>query len=187
MQSTNETISHPLGVGEPAPTFEAQPVFGLPVAVPTPSQPLVLLFIRHLGDPFARQTIVEAQARYADFDRRGIKLAAVTQTDLTFARDFVPRNHVLFPIVTDPEGHLQRLYGIDRDPYLLDSLKAALTGCKSRLVAALQMGHGKKAGPFRQLPAEFVIDTNGSLVYAHYGQSITDGPNIDQLLEAASD
>ena len=78
------------------------------------------------------------------------------------------------------------MYGIGFDPYLLNSLKGALTGCKSRLLSSIQMGHGKKAGPMRQLPAEFVIGENGNLLYTHYGQAITEGPDLDQLLKAAS-
>ena len=175
-----------LQTGDPAPTFEERPVFGLPVRVPTEGRPLVLVFIRHLGDPFARQTLSEIQGRYADFDRAGVLIAAVTQTDLDTARDVVPRYHVLCPVVTAPEGALQALYGIRSDRLLLGSLKGLVSGSPSRLLAALQHGHGKKAGPSRQLPAEFVIDRAGQIAHLRYSTSITDGPHLDDLLRIAT-
>jgi peroxiredoxin len=175
-----------LEVGDLAPPFEQRPVFGLPVTVPTSGHPLVLLFVRHLGDPFARQALAEVQKRYADFDRLGIKMAAITQTELTTARDFVPRYHVLCPVVTDPEGQLHKSYGIGCDRFLVGSLKGLVQGSPGRLAAALNLGHGKLAGPARQLTAEFVIDRAGRIAAARYAESITDGPHLNDLLKVAS-
>ena len=175
----------PLSAGSPAPEFERKPVFGLPVRVPDGAKTLVLLFIRHLGDPFARQTLAEVQDRYADFDRLGIKLVAITQTELVTAQDFVPRYHVLCPVITDPEGTLQAQYGIGRDGMLTGTLRGLIGTDLKRIKNALGQGHGRKAGSSRQLSAEFVIEPGGQLVYANYGQSITDGPDLDELLRIA--
>jgi peroxiredoxin len=171
--------------GDLAPPFERRPVFGLPLRVPDGSHPQVLLFIRQLGDPFARQTVAEVQERYADFDREGIRLATITQTDLLAARDFVPRYHVLCPMVTDPDGELQQLYAIEQDRWLTQSLRAMLKSSPSRLKDALNRGVGKPSGPARQLSAEFVIDREGRLAHSRYAGSITSGPDLDQLLQIA--
>jgi peroxiredoxin len=175
-----------LQVGDLAPVFEERPVFGLPIQVPSGRQTQVLVFIRHLGDPFARKALAEMLERYADFDRAGVQLVAITQTELTAARDFVPRNHVLCPVVTDPEGSLQSQYGIRSDRFLLGSLKGTLSGSPARLFGAINYGHGKKAGPSRQLPAEFVIDGEGRILHLRYATSITEGPQLDDLLRAAT-
>jgi peroxiredoxin len=186
MNSEPQARADRLEVGDLAPSFEHRPVFGLPVSVPSGAQPLVLLFIRHLGDPFARQAIAEVQERYADFDRLGIKMAAITQTELVTARDFVPRFHVLCPVVTDPEGQLHARYGIGCDRFLMGSVKGLVRDSPGRLVAALNLGHGRLTGPARQLTAEFVIDGEGCIRAARYADSITDGPHLDDLLKVAS-
>ena len=186
LNTDNDTPQNgPLKAGTSAPEFERRPVFGLPIRVPDGAKTLVLLFIRHLGDPFARQTLAEVQDRFADFDRLGIKLVAITQTELVTAQDFVPRYHVLCPVINDPEGTLQGQYGIGRDEMLMGTLRGLLGTNLKRVKNALGQGHGRKAGCSRQLSAEFIIEPTGQLVYANYGQSIMDGPDLDELLRIA--
>ena len=59
-----------LVVGDAAPSFRAQPVFGLPLDVEDQTQryPLVICFVSSLGSPLTRQTLARLQDRFADFD-----------------------------------------------------------------------------------------------------------------------
>ena len=116
--------------GDTAPAFSARPIFGYPVEIPQglTDGPIVLCFVPFLGSPFARRTLAMLQERYADFDRRGIRIVAITQTDLTAARDFVPRFHLLYPLITDPDGTLQSLFAIQEDRYMLSSLRSVMGG-----------------------------------------------------------
>ena len=54
-----------LSVGETAPGFRAQPVFGLPVDVEkhTARYPLVICFVSSLGSPLTRQSLADLLER----------------------------------------------------------------------------------------------------------------------------
>lgn len=175
-------------VGDVAPAFDAQPLFGLPVTVPPAAgeRPMVLCFVRDFASPFARASMAAIQSRYADFDRQGIPLVVLTRTDLTRARDFVPRMHVLARVVVDVDGGIFERYGLQNDRMLTGTLTSLLRpGGLSALGAAL--GHGQ--GPWHEgltlLPASFVIGADGRVAMARYERSITASPDLDALLECA--
>ncbi|MFT5686669.1 MAG: peroxiredoxin [Myxococcota bacterium] len=177
--------------GDAAPAFSARPIFGYPVEVPAglKAGPIVLFFVPFLGSPFARRTLALLQERFADFDRRGIRIVAITQTELTAARDFVPRYHLLYPLITDPEGELQSLFDIQEDRYLLSSVRSLLSGGSGATGGTgglMEFGVGWFNGPVRQLGAEFVLDRSGTVRMAHYASGVADVPDLDALLQCAS-
>ena len=177
--------------GDTAPEFQARPIFGHEVDVPDglDTRPLVLCFVPFLGSPFARRALAMLQERCADFDLIGARLVAITQTDLTAARDFVPRYHILFPVISDPDGQLQSLFDIQEDRFLLSSLRAALRGNSHGArpsQSVFEFGVGWFNGPVRQLGAEFVIDHQGTVQYARYASGVMDTPDVEALLACAA-
>lgn len=177
-----------LQVGDIAPAFTASPIFGLPQAVPPApgGRAVALCFVRPLASPFTRAAMAAVQARYADFDRLGVPLYVLTQTDLTEARDFVPRHHVLAPVVVDGDGSLRDRYRVGRDGGLARSLTSlASPAALRRALDALQHGHGRPHSQVTQLGAEFLVAPDGRLAHAHYGRTIFDLPDLDALLECA--
>ena len=62
----------------------------------------------------ARNHLASLQSRVADFDLAGVGLYALTPSTLVSAQDFVPRHHLLFPLIADPERSIHRLYGAGR-------------------------------------------------------------------------
>lgn len=174
--------------GDAAPPFVARPIFGLEQPVPPPpgSRPLVLCFVRDLASPFSRAAMSAIQARYADFDREGFPLLVITATDLTQARDFGPRFHVLAPMVVDQDGSLHERYQVPRDKALWGTLRrlARPEGLRAAL-DALQHGHGKPHRNVDRLSASFVIGADGRVTMASYATSITDLPDLDALLQCA--
>jgi hypothetical protein len=99
------------------------------------------------------------------------------------ASDFVPRRHLLFPLVVDPERRLGRIYGIQEDRWLARTLgsPAVLLGA----ARAWRHGHGPFDGPERQLPADFVVGMDGRLAWARYARSLAAAPDVDGLMACA--
>lgn len=177
-----------LHAGDAAPPFVARPIFGLDQPVPPPAgaRPVVLCFVRNLVSPFSRAAMAAIQARYADFDREGFTLLVITCTDLTEARDFGPRHHVLAPLIVDEGGTLHDLYQVGTDKALAGTLKGLLDPTSLRLaVDALQHGHGRPHRDVTRLSASFVIGADGRIALARYATSITELPDLDALLECA--
>lgn len=172
-----------LNVGDSAPPFTLQPVFGLPVALHEGTT--VIAFLRPLTGSTARTAIETLTEAWPRLDAEGIKLLAVTRTDLTFARDFVPRHHVLFPVYVDESGEVCRAYGVQSDKGLVKTL----LGLRPRHLSALSVavGNGRQLDtlPSSDLPA-YVVVRDGRVVYASYGSSALDQPEIEELWRAAT-
>lgn len=171
-----------LQVGDRAPPFSLQPVFGRPVRVPEEGdgRSLVLCFVRPLWSPWARAALARLQESFADFDRAGARLVAVTPSSRAVALDFVPRYHVLFPVVVDREGELCERYRVGRDRWLAGTVRALVGGEFRRVPHVLGFGVGRPEGALRRLPAEFVV-RNGRLAYVRYARSITALPDVEAL------
>jgi len=169
-----------LAQGDAAPNFSVRPIFGVPISAPPP-QPCVLSFVGSLASPYNRRWLAAFQDNHADFDRRGVMVAAVAHCGVRSAQDFVPRYHLLYPLAADPDGAIADLYGVGRDRWLLASLPGVV---RSR--GALAHGVGWGEGSVRRLPAVFYIDTDGTLRAVQYGRSIADTPDIEALLRCAA-
>ncbi len=174
-----------LTAGETAPAFDKQPVFGLRVQVPPRRYPQVVCFVRGLSSPFSREALALLQAAWPRFDVLGFGVLAVTSSELKAAQDFVPRHHMLFPLIVDPSRELFSSFQVGGDKALIGTLRGLAMGGARQAVRALRHGHGALERGQLQLPAEFVIAPDGRLLYAHYGEAVTDLPDVDALLEAA--
>lgn len=175
------TVSEKLRPGDPAPAFRLQPVSGLPVTV-GPEGPLsVLLFLRPMSSAHSRAVVTQVQAMNQKFD--GIQVVQFTRSLPENINDFVPRHHVLRPIVNDVEGVWYERYGVGRDRNLIRTL-LDLPGW-SRLPNQLRFGMGRPEGFHDQLSAAFVVGQDGLLRFVWYGNSIFDTPDPELLLQVA--
>lgn len=172
-----------LQAGQVAPTLSEKPVFGLPVQVPHARYSTVLCFVRGLGSPLTREALALLQERWSDFDVLGHQVVAVTDSPPRIAQDFIPRYHVLFPVICDPEQHLFKTFEVGGHIELAGNLRG-LAGSARSALRALRHGHGALERNHLKLPAQFCIAPDGRLTYARYGRAMTDVPEIDDLLAA---
>lgn len=171
-----------LTVGDAAPGMKLHPVFGLPVDLSHGTT--VVAFLRPLTGCTARVQITTLTEAFPRFDAEAIRVVGVTRTDLTYARDFVPRYHVLFPIYVDETGEVFRAFQVGADK----GLAKTLTTLPTRLgtaVEALKLGRTWNVLPSSDLPAWFVV-RDGRVAYASYGSSAMDQPDIEELWRAAT-
>jgi len=159
-------------------------VMGLPVDMTR--QTTVLAFLRPVTGSQPRRAVALLQEAWPRFDAAGIAMVALTDADLTFTRDFVPRYHVLYPLVCDTTGEFFRAYDVQRDRGFT-STAASLRPASMRLaLASLELGRDWTTLPSSQLPAFFVVARDGTVKYARYGRSITEQPDIEALWTAAA-
>lgn len=171
-----------LRMGDRAPAFRVEPVFGRPVSVPDEERPMFVVFARYLGSALTRRNLLALQGRVQDFDRAGVGIVAITDSGPTAAQDFVPRHHVLFPLACDPSGALRRLYGV-RAPFSGMLLASPLA--LRRFLASLRHGHGLVDGPLRSGFAAFVVAPDGALLWAEAPRDVTRPLDLESALRAA--
>lgn len=170
-------------VGDASPELTLSPVFGLPVKLHQGVS--IVCFMRPLSGSTARSTIQVLTEAWPRFDAEGFKLVGVTRTDLTFARDFVPRHHVLFPIVVDERGELFAQFGVGKDTGFLKTAMSLRPRHYQALSEAFALGRQANALPGSDLPAFFVV-RDGRFVYASYGASALEQPQVEELWRAAT-
>ncbi len=153
---------------------------------------IVLLFRRYLGCPLCRREMDKllggredcAAARLAEgFESSdGLEVVAVFQSDPSVVKDAFPGGAPkCVTLVADPVGTLYRDFGVNKGSifqYLAPPvLRAAMRAKKEGYQ------HGSKEGEEKQLPAEFIIDPEGIIRFARYGNNIADSASLEELLK----
>lgn len=95
---------------------------------------------------------------YDLFTARDIEVIAVGPEDVETFRAYVEQEALPFVGLPDPEGHVRELYGQEIKP--------------------LKLG---------RMPAQVLIDKEGVIPYAHYGDSMRDIPENDEILRLADE
>lgn len=172
-----------LSIGSISPIQRLTPVSGLPVVFGT--RPVIVVFVRDLHGTTARVAIKRLTAVWQRLDAAGVRLAVVTDTDLTYARDFVPRHHVIFPLVVDTDRGLRADFGLETDPSYTRSLRALRPSALRTWFDGLNESRDL-AMPNGDLGGEFVFDDSGKLIYTRGYQSVLDLPDAEQLLTCST-
>lgn len=167
--------------GDLAPPFDVRPVFGLPVR--TGTRPLIVLFVRPLSGGLARAALAEACKALPEVEAAGGSIVAFTVADLTLARDVVPRNHVLVPVIAEDTFARFEAWGLGRDRGLARSL-LALPDAVRALNATLPFGRGTPDGGVDRLPGWFALDRSGVVAHAHYATTIWEIASREALCAA---
>ena len=173
-------------VNQLAPNFEAKPVFGKRLALQQEAQkrPIVLVFVPGLASPVARNALAALQVHVAEFDLAGVGLYALTPSTLISAQDFVPRHHLLFPLIADSDRSIHRLYGVGRlgPKQVLRSLQPESL---KQGAATLRQGAGfGLRGTFRAARG-FVVGRGGLILHSYCSRSLFQPLPVEELLEAA--
>ncbi len=169
-----------LHAGDLAPALQGQPVFGLPVT--TGATPLVVLFLGALKAGATRAAIEATHAALPRLDAAGVRVVGFTRSSLEVARDFVPRNHVRFSILTDPEGLRFADWGVGRDKRFLGSLAALRPSTLRGALRIARRGLADHAAD--QLPAAFLVGVDRRVHFLRYGTSVLELPDFEALCAA---
>ncbi len=171
-------------VGETAPALAGQPVFGVPFdLVRAGGRGVVLIaFVRPPGSPHAQKAIGRLHSLWAEIDAAGGAIVVVTSGSLESVRDWVPREHILVPVLHDERGELHAAWGVGRDAAWRTLARGA--GPIRGLVSALRPGKALIRPEDDYLPAEFVV-RNDRVTYAAVGRSVLHLPDTNALRQAA--
>lgn len=145
--------------------------------------PLVLVFMANFGHPVTR-TFAERYAATAGALVDG-SLAMVVRSEPEKLAATVGPETLPFPLICDAEGTLYDLLAIPQRSGTLTTY--SLEGW--RIVReARRQGYRPAKGALQQLPLTLILDADGTVLFAHYGDSLTDVPRdceaMQQLLAA---
>lgn len=149
-------------------------------------RPQLVLFLRHAGCTFCRQSLADLSAQRAEIERIGFGIVIVHMGDdmekdtIFFERynlDDVPR-------ISDPKCRLYRQFGLDLGGFVeLFGLRVWIRG----LIAGLLRGHG--IGAFRgnsfQMPGAYLFH-EGQILGGYRHASASDRPDYVKLVQSVS-
>lgn len=120
--------------------------------------------------------------RHREFRDRGAEIIAVGTGDVLYAREFVEKERIPFPVLVDDDGAAARAAAVPVSSLL--GLFHPRTWGPTR--ATLNRGHRvHKAGKrVTQLGASFVLAPGPKVLYEHLDRDSTDHAPIDDLLAA---
>ena len=87
-----------------------------------------------------------------------------------------------FDLVADPEKHIFKAYGVERGWAGMFSF-VVMRDYYRALKAGFKPGMFTSDGGITGNPADFIIDVNGRIAYAHYGRHYADSLDADQVVQ----
>lgn len=171
-----------LRAGDRAPVLEASPVFGLRVRTPpVRGDGCVLLFVPDLDTGAGRRCVEETHGRLAALHLADLSVVLVTRSPLPVGRDFVPRHHVLFPVVCDGTGEWFGAWGLDPGPARQGGLAGLVSAVQDAVAARLRgVGGRSVAGG-----GAFVVGSDGTVRFAEVTPSAPAPSVLEALWKAA--
>ena len=144
------------------------------------SRPQLVVFLRHSGCTFCRQTLSDLAGLADEFKKQGVGLVLVHQNDQAEgARWFAEYGLADAEQISDPKTELYKAFQLGRAS-LIDILRPSVWWIGFR--AAVIQGHwfGKIVGDVFQLPGAFLID-KGQVVRSYRHHLASDRPDYLQI------
>ncbi|WP_321474559.1 peroxiredoxin-like family protein [uncultured Paludibaculum sp.] len=155
--------------------------YGITLDEHTRLTPVLLVFLRHTGCMFCRETVSDLARRQAEIEAQGARLVVVHMGREAQAVDFFGHYGLEnVPRISDPERALYRAFALGRGSLLdLFGPKVWWRGFQAAILA--RHGLGRPAGDGFQMPGAFLL-FHGELVRSYRHQSPADRPDYLALV-----
>ena len=171
--------------GQVAPTFVGSTSTGEPLSLEDfRGQKVWLGFYRWSSCPLCNLRISEVITRYQEFEDAGIQLIAVFQSPAENVSKYVGQQQPPFPIVADPEQHLYKAYGVEMSVAAGLHPRVFTRTVQAAIRGFIRLNYDP---PLFRIPAHFLVDPNGVVWKAYYGETITDHIPFEHVTEFGND
>lgn len=147
----------------------------------------ILIFMRFYGCRICQLDITKLINNYDEFTQLDVQIKVVLQTEPEIIRANDKEKSIPFDIICDPNHELYELYEVSARPADHQHSEETLAILNAKLEEASSRGLQKIANNDKQiptqLPATFIINSDGTLLYSHYGVHEADVPNPETLIE----
>lgn len=141
--------------------------------------PLVLVFMANFGHPITRTFASRYANTYASLRDGGFALVVRSRAD-KLSRSIGP-NTLPYPLLCDAEGVLYEHLDIPQSSSAL--MTYSLEGWRI-LREAKRQGYQATKGQMQQLPLTLILDKDGTVLFCHYGASLTDVPTDCEAMQS---
>ena len=140
------------------------------------NKPAVLIFLRYYGCPVCRMEMSKIKQEIDPARKKGVNVFVVLQSGPQTLASLIDKEYWPFTIICDPQGTVFQLYCVEPGGIIKYLHPAGLFAA----IEAMRQGfrHGKFEGLETQLPAAFTVSADKVIVFAHYGENISDIPPL---------
>lgn len=172
-----------LATPTPTPIRRFVDIYGKTVYVGN-SQPVLLAFFRDALCPFCHFRIFELTQHYERLKQMGLKVVAVFSATPEDVKTFYSKRKPPFPLVADPTFAIQKQFEVQK----FDSMNKMMVMVKyfhQMLRGMLSIGFNGLKSNSNVLPADFLIDMDGTIVDTFYSKELGDRMPIDNIFAFA--
>ena len=170
-----------LQTGTTAPDFTVADIHGKEVALSALRGKRVMLsFYRYASCPFCNLRIHGLSQRAEEFRQRGLEMVAVFQSPSKNILKHAGKQEHAFSIIPDPQCLLYLRYGVETSWF---GMLKAFVGRVPEMVTAMARGFlpGSMQGEKSRLPADFIIEGDGTIIATYYGKDIGDHMPVETV------
>lgn len=150
------------------------------------NKPTILLFQRYFACPICQTVMLKLKNTWNLIEEHGFDLKVVVQSPIENVKPYAEQ--FPFEIICDPDAEMYDCYNVfeaDDVAHFIDKTFVEASGGDLRDMA-MEMYSGKVSqqgeGREFQVPSLFVVATDGEVMYAHYGKSVTDIPDMKEVI-----
>jgi thioredoxin-dependent peroxiredoxin len=144
------------------------------------NNPAVLIFLRYYGCPVCQMEMAKIKQETDLVRQKGGRVFVALQSAPETLASLTKKEDWPFTIISDPQGKVFQLYGVDAGGIIKYLHPAGLIAA----IKAISLGfrHGKFEGKETQLPAAFAITGDKLIKYGYYGENIGDVPSLAKMI-----
>ena len=158
-----------LKIGDKAPDFIYETPWGkgLKFSESSAGKPSVLMFVRYLGCPICQTDIENLKNEIGIVEQGRENLYVVLQGSPETLASLTEKEEWPFAVIIDHDGRIFRQYRVDPEGIIKYLHPAGLIAAVRATVQGYR--NGRFEGRETQLPAVFIVDQDGTIRLAHYG------------------
>ena len=173
--------------GDEAPYFSVVDINGEKVEINKDNGKKILLsFFRYSGCPWCNLAIYRLTEMAPDLEMQGVKVVCFVQSTQENIEKNVINRHDLKPpfnVVPDPDKIIYDLYGVEESALkYFTSLRKAPEWIYSSY--KLHFKQPEVDGSATLVPAQFLIDSDGTIIKVHYGTDYADDMTYSEIKDA---
>jgi len=171
--------------GVEAPPFELVDLDGVPAGkAEFAGQKLWLILARFVACPFCSLRLQQVAERHSVLDGLGVRVLVVFPSAEKRVRRYVKKYDPPFRVVADPQQKIFLAFGSEtswagelRTAMKIPKVMKALVQTKMNPLAIDAAPH--------QMPSEYLIDPDGTIAHAFYGEELDDGFPLAEVIDWA--
>jgi peroxiredoxin len=184
---TDTTIQQRLQAGDPAPDFDVQLATGGTVQLADfPGRRLLLVFVRHLACLPCQEHLREIAGELLAITGSGAQVQVISFDSLEEVVSYAESLNLSFPVASDEARTAYHAFGLTSASLWHTWHPRTLWRYVKLLRQGRKLQRPQKGSDLLQLGADFVLDPNGVITYAHYSERPDDRPDIAEIVQAVA-